>query len=40
VLRHPNYLGEQLLWTSNFALGLTCALAGPTSMGALVWLAW
>ena len=38
LLRHPNYTGEQLLWSTSFAIGTVCALAGPSSASSLSWL--
>ena len=40
IFRHPNYTGEQLLWTASFAAGLMAFAAYPSALKALkaLWL--
>lgn len=40
IFRHPNYTGEQLLWTCSFAAGLCAFAAFPSALKALkaLWL--
>ena len=39
ILRHPNYTGELILWTSNAALGLSAAIASGALRASAGWLA-